>query len=130
MAIYKLDVNPAVFNEVYIPHLGNETRTQIFYGGSASGKSVFAAQRAVLDVLKGGRNYLICRAVGRYIKKSVWTQIMNVITAWGLTDLFTYQIVNSVIECKANGYQMIFSGLDDAEKLKSIVPKRKVKASL
>ena len=40
----------------------------------------------------------------------------------GLTHLFTFRIVEGIIECNANGYQMIFTGLDDPEKLKSIVP--------
>ena len=109
-------------NDAFVPHLKNTARTQIYYGGAGSGKSVFIAQRGVLDVLEGGRNYLICRAVGRYIKKSVWTQVRNVIIGMGLVDMFTFHIVAGVIECKHNGYQFIFTGLDDPEKLKSIVP--------
>ena len=38
-------------NEVYLPHLENNNRIQIFYGGSSSGKSVFLSQRTVIDVL-------------------------------------------------------------------------------
>lgn len=115
-------IDKAIFNDAFLPHLKNYTRTQIMYGGAGSGKSVFAAQRAVIDVLNGGRNYLICRAVGRYVKKSVWTQVKNVIYEWGLQDMFLFRIVDSVIECVPNGYQLIFTGLDDPEKLKSIVP--------
>ena len=109
-------------NDIFEPHLGNTARTQIFYGGAGSGKSVFIAQRAVLDVLAGNRNYLVCRAVGRYLKKSVWTQVRNVIVGMDLVDLFSFHIVAGVIECIHNGYQIIFTGLDDPEKLKSIVP--------
>jgi phage terminase large subunit len=117
-----MDLNLEV-NDIFRPYLeGNNTRTQIFYGGAGSGKSVFIAQRAVLDVLKGGRNYLICRAVGRYLKKSVWTQVRNVIVGLGIVDMFTFHHVAGVIECNHNGYQLIFTGLDDPEKLKSIVP--------
>ena len=61
----KIEVYPDAFNDIYYPHLWNNARTQIFYGGAGSGKSVFVAQRAVLDILQGDRNYLICRAVGR-----------------------------------------------------------------
>jgi phage terminase large subunit len=116
------DINiDAQFNDIYIPHLNNYARTQIFYGGAGSGKSVFLAQRCVYDVLQGGRNYLVCRAVGRYIKKSVWMEVKRVISAWGLEELFIDRIVDGIIEC-SNGYQIIFTGLDDPEKLKSIVP--------
>ena len=117
----EIDISSKVFNEVYIPHLDNMVRTQIFYGGAGSGKSVFLAQRAVHDILKGGRNYLVCRAVGKYVKKSVWTEIKRVIYEWNLEHLFTFRIVDGIIDCM-NGYQIIFTGLDDPEKLKSLVP--------
>ena len=49
-------------NDTYLPYLNDETRTQIFFGGSSSGKSYFLAQRVIMDVIKG-RNYLIVRNV-------------------------------------------------------------------
>ena len=118
-----INIKKNVFNDIYVPHLENYARTQIFYGGSGSGKSVFLAQRCVYDILKGGRNYLVCRAVGKYIKKSVWQEIKRVIQSWGVEHLFDFQIVQGIIEC-INGYQIIFTGLDDPEKLKSIVPSK------
>ena len=54
---------PNSFNETYIPYLNEMARVQIYYGGSSSGKSVFLAQRDVLDILKGGRNFLICTQI-------------------------------------------------------------------
>jgi phage terminase large subunit len=125
MTDVNVTVDRGVFNEVYIPHLTNKARTQIYYGGSASGKSVFLAQRTVWDLLQGGRNYLICRAVGRTVKGSVWIEVQRVIRQWGLDHLFEYRIVDRVITC-GNGYQAVFTGLDDVEKLKSIVPDRGV----
>ena len=116
-------IEPDVFNAAYLPHLENSARTQIFYGGAGSGKSVFLAQRCVYDVMRGGRNYLVCRAVGKFIKKSVWTEIGKVIQQWGIAHLFKKRIVDGIIDC-VNGYQIIFSGLDDPEKLKSIVPSK------
>lgn len=108
-------------NDVYIPHLENYARTQIFYGGSSSGKSWFLAQRCVLDVLAGGRNYLVCRQVARTIRSSVFQQVERVIREAGLLDYFTINKSDALITCK-NGYQVIFAGLDDTEKIKSIVP--------
>ena len=118
-----IDISQEVFNDVYVPHLDNMARTQIYYGGSASGKSVFLAQRCVYDILKGKRNYLVCRAVGKYVPHSVWVEIKRVIKNWGVERFFTFKIVDRVIQCQ-NGYEIIFSGLDDAEKLKSIVPSK------
>lgn len=110
-------------NDIYIPHLTNYARSQIFYGGSSSGKSVFLAQRCVLDLLQGKRNYLICRSVAKYSKKSTWMEVSAAISDNDLDDYFEKRISDGVIECKATGSQAIFVGLDDPQKLKSIRPK-------
>lgn len=122
---YEIEVNAEVFNPVYIPHLTNLARTQIFYGGSGSGKSVFVAQRCVMDILQGGRNYLVCRQVARTIRKSVFNEIKKVIYGFECKDLFAINQTDLVITCK-NGYQILFAGLDDPEKIKSITPEKGV----
>ena len=118
---YDISIQSGVFNPAYLPHLTNLTRTQIFYGGSASGKSKFLAQRAVYDLLNGGRNYLIVRQVGRTLRGSVFTEINKVITEWQVLPLFAVNKSDMLITCE-NGYQIIFAGLDDVEKLKSLTP--------
>lgn len=110
-----------VINDIYIPYLDNFSRTQIFFGGSSSGKSWFLSQRCVTDVLAGGRNYLVCRQTARTIRGSVYQQIERVIREANLLDYFTLNKSDAVITCK-NGYQILFGGLDDVEKLKSLVP--------
>lgn len=109
-------------NDVYLPYLDCMSRIQIYYGGSASGKSVFLAQRAVLDLMAGGRNYLICRQVGRTIRGSVAMELQKIIIGCGLSEYFTINKTDGTIQCLATGNQAIFSGLDDVEKLKSITP--------
>lgn len=116
-------ISRKVFNPVYLPYLTNYARIQILFGGSSSGKSVFLAQRAVWDILKGGRNYLITRAVAKTIKRSVFQEVKKVITAWGLWAEFDKNETDLTITCK-NGYQILFAGLDDVEKLKSITPQK------
>ena len=125
MTTYELDIDSAVFNDIYIPHLNNNTRTQIIFGGSSSGKSVFFAQRDVVDVLKGGRNFLVCRQVARTLRGSVVQEINKIISEWGLSDLFVVNKTDNTITCN-NGYQIVFAGLDDVEKLKSITPAKGV----
>lgn len=119
----KVRIHEGVYNPVYKPYLHSGKRVQIFYGGSSSGKSVFLAQRVIIDILSGGRNYLICRAVGRTIRKSVFNEVKKVITDFGLSSKFRINKSDGVITC-VNGYQILFSGLDDAEKLKSITPEK------
>lgn len=110
-------------NDVYLPYLDEMSRVQVFYGGASSGKSVFIAQRTVMDVAQGGRNYLVCRAVGRTIRRSVMNEIRKVIADAELTKLFDVNRSDGIITCK-NGYQILFAGLDDVEKIKSITPER------
>lgn len=114
-----------MINDAYLPHLDNQSRLQIFYGGSSSGKSVFLAQRCVFDVLQGGRNYLVCRQVGRTVRKSVYNEIKKAYTDAGLASLFDANKSDGVITC-ANGYQILFAGLDDTEKIKSMTPEQGV----
>jgi len=108
-------------NDAYIPFLSDQTRTQIFFGGSSSGKSFFLSQRAVMDVING-RNYLVVRQVASSIKRSVFNQIVKTIVDMDLMDAFEIQRSDMVITCKQNQKQIFFAGCDNIEKLKSITP--------
>ena len=110
-----------IVNDAYIPFLNAKQRIQIYYGGSSSGKSYFLAQRCVIDVLNG-RNYLITRNVGKTLRNSVYNQIVKTIQNMGLSHLFKWSGSDLVITCTKNRRQILFSGLDDVEKLKSITP--------
>lgn len=120
-----VEIDREVFNPVYLPQLKNMSRIQIVYGGSSSGKSAFKAQQVVIDVMKGGRNYLVCRQVGRTLRGSVVQEISKVIRSWDLSALFDINKTDGTITC-TNGYQVLFAGLDDVEKLKSITPAKGV----
>jgi phage terminase large subunit len=121
----KIRVQDNIFNSVYFPYLQDDTHTQIFYGGSSSGKSFFLAQRVVFDMLQGGHNYLCLRKVARYIKKSIFNEITKAISAFGVKSLFAVNGSDMVIT-GPQGYQILFVGLDDVEKVKSITPARGV----
>ena len=109
-------------NKAYLPYLQASTpRTQIFFGGSSSGKSMFLAQRTLIDVINGSYNYLIVRKVARTIRASVFNEIVKLINEHDLNKIFNINKSDLVITCK-NGYQILFVGLDDVEKLKSITP--------
>ena len=118
-------INKEVINNIYLPYLDNHKRIQIYYGGSSSGKSVFLSQRDIINVLKGGRNILVCRQVGRTLRGSVIQEITKIINMWNLSGLFSINKTDGTITCK-NGYQIIFAGLDDVEKLKSLTPAKGV----
>jgi phage terminase large subunit len=122
MAIH-LEIDPDVFNPVYLEYgLENQHRYQIYFGGSSSGKSVFLAQRAVLDVFGGKRNYLIVRNVQNTLRQSCFNEISKAISDFELSDYFSINKSDLVITCTYNRKQILFAGLDDPEKIKSITP--------
>lgn len=121
----EVEVSKKIFNEVYLPYLHDNTRTQLFFGGASSGKSYFLAQRTVLDIIEGNRNYLITRNTQNTIKKSVFNEVTKAIGNFKLSRYFHVNKTELVITC-ANGCQILFCGLDDPEKIKSITPEKGV----
>lgn len=109
------------FNRAYLPYLSDTTQTQIFFGGSSSGKSFFLAQRCIIDVVSARRNYLICRKTARTIKKSLFNELFKAIQAFRMEKLFTINRTDLTFTC-INGAQILSAGLDDTEKVKSITP--------
>jgi phage terminase large subunit len=121
----KITIKKRIFNDIYYKHLNNDKRYQLFFGGSSSGKSYFLAQRCIIDILKGDRNYLICRNNATAIRKSVFNEIKKAITFFKANDLFNINKTEMIITC-VNGYQIMFVGLDDTEKVKSTTPEKGV----
>ena len=108
-------------NPTYIPYLNKPQFLQIFFGGSSSGKSFFISDKIVLDVLDGC-NYLCCRNVASTIKRSVFNEITKSISNMGVAQFFAVNKSDMMITCLLNGRQILFCGLDDVEKVKSITP--------
>ena len=119
-----MEINIAV-NSVYLPYLDKPQRTQIYYGGSSSGKSFFLCQKILLDTLNGV-NWLCCRNVGRMIRESIYNEIRKAIDRMGLEKQFRVNESDMRITCLLNGSQILFHGLDDPEKIKSISPRKGV----
>ncbi|EGT4599356.1 PBSX family phage terminase large subunit [Clostridioides difficile] len=118
-----LEISPDIFNPIYLKHqLNNNNRYQIYFGGSSSGKSFSLAQRTVLDVFKGNRNYLIVRNVQSTLKRSCLNEITKAISNFKLNEYFQVNKTDMIITCKLNNKQILFCGLDDVEKVKSITP--------
>lgn len=108
-------------NDAYMPYLEATQYTQIFFGGSSSGKSFFLAQRTVMDNMNG-YNYLVCRNVSNTLKKSVFNEIWKAICNMQLAMFYDRNKTEITITNRRNNKQILFAGLDDVEKLKSITP--------
>lgn len=110
-------ISKRVFNDKYIPYLDNEDRYLIFWGGGSSGKSYFIAQRWIYKITKQKMNLLVVRQTGNTNRNSTFALFKQVIRNWKLESLFI--ITDLRIKCM-NGNEIIFAGLDDVEKLKSV----------
>jgi len=108
-------------NKAYIPYFNKSQFTQIYYGGSSSGKSYFLASKVVLDNLNGV-NWLVCRNVATTIGMSVFNEITKAISNMGLTKYYKINRSTMSVTCLLNNRQILFAGLDDAEKIKSVTP--------
>ena len=108
-------------NSAYIPYFNKPQFLQIFFGGSSSGKSFFITDKIVIDTLNGC-NWLCCRNVGNTIKRSVFNEVTKSISSLGLKKYFTINKSDMIITCTLNEKQILFCGLDDPEKVKSITP--------
>ncbi len=111
----------SALNPVYIPCLDAPQRYQIYFGGASSGKSCFLATRLVLDTLSG-RNTLIVRNVAKTLRTSCLNEVQKAISRLSLGGCFRINRTDMTITARNNGAQMIFCGLDDVEKIKSITP--------
>ena len=119
MAKAIISFSKKIFNKIYIRHLKTKSRYLVLYGGAGSGKSVFAAQKIIIRLLsEKNHKFLLIRKVGRTIRQSQFQLIKSLIYEYKLEQFFTFT-ENLTIKC-VNGNEVIASGIDDVEKLKSI----------
>lgn len=121
MATIEIDISKKIFNDVYIPYLDNlKDRYLVFYGGGSSGKSYFIGQRYIYKMLKDKINLLVVRKVSNTNRLSTYPLLKSIINKWNLTKYFKFNESDLKITCLLNGNEVVFAGLDDVEKLKSI----------
>ena len=105
----------------FVKYLRNKSRYLVLYGSAGSGKSQFAAQKILSRVLYEEKHrFLVVRKTRPSLRKSCFTLIGDKINDWGLSSLFYINKTDMIYEFKNNGNQILFVGMDDEEKLKSI----------
>jgi phage terminase large subunit len=107
----------------YTKALYNPDVRYIFLQGSAgAGKSVVVGQLTIQEVLDG-LDYVWIRKIHATLRDSVYANLKNIATDWELEKDLEFQ-KSLLIETKShitNKGKVLFKGLDDPEKIKSIV---------
>ncbi len=98
---------------------GHTERYLIVMGGAGSGKSFFASQKIIVRCLQKKIRFVVFRKVARTNRQSTFKRIQNQIGDWGLTNLVKVNKTDMTMTF-ANGSEIIFLGVDDPEKLKSL----------
>lgn len=107
-------------NPVYAPLWRDRNRFIVLRGGAGSGKSVAACQRYVERFAgEPNRNILVTRAVGRTNRFSTFALFKQQFAAYGIRDAVNIRETDMVITGPF-GNTILFEGLDDIEKIKSI----------
>lgn len=114
-------LDKAIFNDIYYPHLFNYAkRYEVYYGGAGSGKSHFVFQKVAIKALNNKRKILVVRKVSRTNKDSTFQLALDTLSRLKILGICNVNKSNLTITLP-NGSVFLFYGLDDVEKLKSIV---------
>lgn len=114
-----------IVNDVYWPLFGDRSRTLILPGGGGSGKSFWVPQKLALRMMtEEGHHIVAFRKVGRTCKASVWSQMLNTIESLGTSSLWRKNLSDLTLKYMPNGNVFRCLGMDDPEKIKSIVDDR------
>lgn len=116
----KLKISRNQFNDCYFPYLFDYSHKEIvLWGGSGSGKSHYAAQFWLVKILRQKRTLLVIRKYLSSQKQSCWKNFITLLDQWHLTQFCEIKKSEYIIVLP-NGSEIIFKGLDDPEKIKSI----------
>lgn len=122
---FEIDLSdlPKLTNSIYVPCYMNTARYLVLYGGAGSGKSRFVAQKIIFRmVFETGHRFLVVRKTEKSLRKSAHQLLIDTIEGIGLAKLFKYSKTATgemTISC-LNGNTILFAGLDNSEKMKSI----------
>lgn len=107
-------------NATFLPLFADEHRYLVLKGGGGSGKSIFAG-RKILEraASERGHRFLVCRKVARTLRESCFKQLCGQLGQY--FSGMNYKVNRSDMVIRfSNGSEILFAGLDDVEKLKSI----------
>ncbi|MCD8004421.1 MAG: PBSX family phage terminase large subunit [Oscillospiraceae bacterium] len=107
-------------NPAFLPLFGDTHRYLVLKGGGGSGKSIFAGRKVLERVTaEEGHRWLVCRKVARTLRESCFQQLLGQLERHYQGVQYRASKTEPAIRF-SNGSEILFAGLDDVEKLKSI----------
>ena len=107
-------------NDTFFPLYFDTSRYLVLMGGGGSGKSVFAARKLLERATsESGHRFLVCRKVAKTLYESCIKLIIGQIEEYYRDIKWSFNKTDMRISFE-NGSEILFFGLDDVEKLKSI----------
>ncbi len=105
-------------NESFFPLYFDKHRYLVLKGGGGSGKSIFAGSKIIERCRREpGHRMLVCRKVARTLRESCFQQLIGQCCDLDIKVKINRSDMGITFD---NGSEILFAGLDDVEKLKSI----------
>ena len=120
-----MPLNPAELllniNTKFLDLVNNDERIHVLVGGASSSKSYSTAQKLIYKtVFEPGHKILVVRKVAKTVRHSTFDLLITIIKEQNWFNYFKINQTDLQITYLGNDNQIIFTGLDDVEKLKSI----------
>ncbi len=115
-------------SDIFTPHFqkaygiikSNRYLRYVFKGGRNSAKSTHIAMFIILLVMKLPITFLVVRKVGATLRESVYEQLKEAINMLGVESKWKMNISPMELTYLPRGNKIIFRGVDDPQKIKSI----------
>lgn len=118
----KLVINDRAFNKQFKSVWASKADFIVLYGGGGSGKSEIAADKVLFRTLLEDKHRMVnFRKVGKTIRISQWLLLNDKIKRYGMEKIFDSNKTDMTLTSKTNGNQILSIGMDDREKIKSLV---------
>ena len=118
----KLNLHEEAFNPQFKYTWQSKADFLVLYGGGGSGKSENVMDKRMIRCMtEPGHRMVNLRQVGKTIRISQWLLFKDKLRRHGLEDLWKTRDTDMIATFKPNGNDFLSIGIDDVEKMKSLV---------